>query len=148
VRELIFCSDGRPPVNIPKMFIGLSTSSNPNHATPAGTFDLAFVDRTKALKSHAKERSDQGYQLEATLNDMSINKGYLAVSEEEVPGLAKYRTFFFVHDPKALIRTSGMRIWYDNFNVLEKDTQPLQIGIPGRWGNRPQVGGKFALVNG
>jgi hypothetical protein len=133
-------------ISMPQLFIGLRIKPNSQYPTPEGTFDLAFVDSTRAIKLFAKESKDQGYILEASFGD--VNKGYLAVSEEDIPGLAKYRTFFFANDPEALSRITRKKIWYEDFKVLDKASQPLEIGIPGRWGDRPRFGGKFALVNG
>jgi hypothetical protein len=146
VRELMYCSDNKTSISVPQLFIRLSTDPNSYHPTPEGTFDLALVDSTRAMKIRAKESKTHGYILAASVGD--TKKGYLAVSEEDEPGLAKYRTFFFVDDPEAFSRTTGKKIWYEDFKLLDRVTQPLEIGLPGRWGDRPRFGGRFALVNG
>jgi hypothetical protein len=98
---LIYISGDKTSTNIPQLFLGLSTRPDTIQPTPNGTFDLALVTKTGAIELYASEVGNNKYVLKASISDMD-SAGYLVVSKEEVPGLAKYRTFFFVDDPETL----------------------------------------------
>jgi hypothetical protein len=124
------------------LFIALDNVPHPSEAVAAAAAgsNLRFVGSlSSALRIRARKTDDREYTLEATLSDDSARKGYLAVSQDN-PDYARYRAVVFVTDPESLSRTPGNKIWYQDFKIADKASQPLEIGLPGQWATHRGMG--------